>query len=339
MRRRQYLALLSTGLAGCAGTGGDDATPTGSPTSTGPTPTEPATPEPEPVARQPPLSPDAPPLTEADVEAMLDEPDCSAIADAPVVCSRPDSPAESDTPVHVRAEPSVTTLPAEVTVTLENRHDEERFVHSAEDWNLWKATDGGWRYVGPPVANADLDLLEAGDAHTWELTFGTDPESEVFDPDPDSVGGLGPGVYAVTNEGELRAEDEAADVEDPVTVAALFGLAGEHPVVEPPPAVRTPDGYRVEIEPEDEGAAVAETVFERVGTADYNLAFEQATQYPDSRAALPYLLAEDPPRRVVVEAPTVLTAVGFFLDDLGVERASLFDAAFRFEQTSPQERP
>jgi len=322
MKRRHYLALMWASLAGCSGSDPDR--------NQSSVPSETQTLTKAPVERQPALSPpNATALTEEEVELMLSGPDCSAITETEVYCTQPDAP--EDAPVVASAEFATATLPATTTVTLENRHDEKRFVHTAADWNLHKATNEGWRYIGPTLAQADLDIVSPGGTHRWELTFESAPQRMEPNPDPRHLAGLGPGVYAITNEGDFRGNEEPAGIVDPVTVAAVFGFAGQHPTIRPPEAVQTANGYRIELTPDEDSSdwGVTETVVERTETADVELAFEQVTQKTALRAAFPYLLADDPPDRVTVAAPQPTGDATSYLNTVvGTTNISLFGEAF-----------
>lgn len=316
MKRRCYLALLSASLAGCSELDTTEREPT---TATETTP--------EVVERHPTLShPNENSVDEADLRSTLAEANCAAIAPSELYCSQPDPP--DDAPVVASAASATATLPSTVTVTLENRHD-ERFVHTAADWNLRKATDDGWRYIGPTFAQAELDTVRPGETHRWELTFEAEPRTVAPDPEPRTVAGLGPGVYAVTNEGDFVADGEPAEIVEPVTVSAVFGLGGEYPTVRPPEAVRTDEGYRIDLRRDDAEQQGTETTVERTGSADAELAFEQMTQKAALRAAVPYLLDDDSLDRVtVVTSESVVDAPSYLETVAGSTSVSLFGEAF-----------
>lgn len=313
MDRRHYLLSLPALLAGCLVQSGDD------PSSPSPSPTPPtrmATPtaSPEPFGCRPTLKrPDASSLSRGDVESAIENVDSAELVGTSIpesgwtnpdltheyVISHPESP---DEPIIAAVEPTVTTLPGEVEFRIRNDGEKE-FSCSQTGPHLWRADGDTWTRIGPRSESLGLTITRPDETAAWTFTLASDVREYWGGPVREhDLGGLGPGVYAFSIEGYLSDPDDlyGPDMENPVTLVALFGLAGEPLTIKPVPAVVENDGVRIPFEESDD---TEELIIEPVEAADGSLTLEQAAQSRHLVRGLPYLFCEEPPDEIVVEVP------------------------------------
>lgn len=225
MHRRTVLAAAASLCAGCLGSSGptrDSSTTASSTQATTSTTTK----------RPYDLLPaNLASMTEAEVRKRLADHDSTEFTSRRTI-----SPGDRSQ-LDVSVKPAVGELPGTtVEFTVENSTG-KRFVTNHYDWVLRKWDGSRWRRLAPLATPAPLDRIPSGESYTHRIT---PVESKVihgqhaYVSESDvTLGGLGPGVYGFSTSGYFESTSD-----EELTVAAMFGFAGEAPLVRPTDDVR-----------------------------------------------------------------------------------------------------
>jgi hypothetical protein len=326
MRRRAILASVPALLGGCL-TANDAAdgstTVTTTRTTTTGTTTSTTTEQPYNL-----LQPDPTSMAEREVRPQLDARGCTELTDRSTTC-----PGE-DGRLDVSVSPSIADLGDTVAFTVENTAD-THFVSNPANWRLRKWDGRRWRRIAPLWTSSALGRIAAGSSRTHELRVDTanfrDLYSYAKGEETVRLYGLGPGVYGFSVDGYFESAPD-----DELVTAALFGLAGEAPPVEPTGAIGSVerDGSQLVVRAESPESSRAELVLSLVDAEpDARLLPEHVLQARGLRNTLPYAATDGIDAIRCVGERSAVDAVNTYLSAVtpdGTTRYGFRDVTFEF---------